>query len=91
MILFLITFLSVFLLGFQQKNVMHDKYLMAMGTSFCIAFAQFTVYREAAMASPMDWVYMGIGGALGIVSSMYLHNRLRRRSSKKVAPEPSKV
>ena len=84
MILGLITFVSVFLLGFQQKNVMHDKYWMAMVTSFCIAFAQFTVYREAAMASPWDWVYMGVGGALGIVSSMYLHNKLRKRSCTEV-------
>lgn len=81
MILGLITFLSVFLLGFQQKNVQHDKYFMAAGTSFCIAFAQFTVYREAAMASPLDWIYMGIGGALGITLSMYTHNKIRARKS----------
>ena len=80
MILGFIAFLSVFLLGFQQKNVMHDKYVGAIFTSFLISISQFTIYREVVAASAGDWVYMGIGGALGIVSSMYIHNKLRKRS-----------
>lgn len=78
MMLLLITFVSVFLLGFQQKNVQHDKYLMAMVTSFCIAFFQFTIYRAAATGDALDWIYMGIGGSLGIVLSMVIHNKMRK-------------
>ena len=83
MILGFIAFISVFLLGFQQKNVIHDKYWGAIFTSFLISVSQFTIYREVVAASPWDWIYMGIGGALGIVSSMYIHNRLRKRSCAK--------
>ena len=82
MILFLITFVSVFLLGFQQQNVTHEKYYLAMITSFCIAFAQFTVYREAVTAGTFEWIYMGLGGALGIVASMIIHKKLRERGKK---------
>jgi len=84
MILGFIAFVSVFLLGFQQKNVMHDKYIGAIFTSFLISISQFTIYREVVAAGTWDWIYMGIGGALGIVSSMYIHNRLRKRSCAKV-------
>jgi len=81
MILGFIAFISVFLLGFQQKNVMHDKYWGAIFTSFLISMSQFTIYREVVAADTWDWVYMGIGGAVGIVSSMYIHNKLRKKKS----------
>lgn len=51
-----------------------------MATSFCITFFQFTIYRAAASGDPLDWIYMGIGGSLGIASSMFIHNKLRRRN-----------
>jgi len=76
-ILFLIAFISVFLLGFQQQNVTHEKYKLAMATSFMIAFSQFMLYREAVQAESFEWIYMGLGGALGIVSSMIIHKKIR--------------
>ena len=80
--LFFITLLSVFLLGFQQQNVQHGKHAMAAGTSFCIAFTQFTVYRAAATGEWWEWLYMGFGGAIGIVSSMIIHKYMRDHKSK---------
>ena len=77
MILFIIAFISVFLLGFQQQNVQHSKHIYAAITSFLIAFSQFMMYRLAVAADPSDWVFMGLGGACGIVLSMIIHKKLR--------------
>ena len=79
MILFFITFVSVFLLGFQQQNVQHGYHIRAAVTSFCIAFSQFTIYRASVNSNPEGWVYMGLGGAIGIVLSMYTHKKMRER------------
>ncbi len=80
--LFFITFLTVFLFGFQQQNVQHGKHILAAVTSFCIAFTQFTVYRAAVSGNTWDWLYMGFGGAIGIVLSMVIHKYMRERRSK---------
>jgi len=80
--LFLIAFVSVFLLGFQQQNVQHNKHIYAAITSFLIAFSQFMMYRLAVAADANEWVYMGAGGALGIVTSMIVHKKLREMKYK---------
>lgn len=79
MILFLITFITVFLLAFQQQNVVGGHYKMAVLTSFAIGFTQFYTYRLAAFGDPFDWVYMSLGGAVGVVLSMYLHKRVLKK------------
>ena len=80
--LFFTTLLSVFLLGLQQQNVQHGKHIFAAMTSMMIAYTQFTVYRAAASGEWWEWMYMGVGGSIGIVSSMHIHKYLRERKSK---------
>lgn len=78
MSLFLSTFITVFLLGFQQQNVIGGHYWLAAGTSVAIAAAQYTMI--SGVASGGDWWQMGIGGALGVTLSMFLHKRMMRKA-----------
>lgn len=76
----------------QQQNVTHGKHLYAAVTNFAIAFTQFTVYRAAANGEWYEWVYMGAGGAIGIVSSMVIHKYFRERKDKDICTtEPTSV
>ncbi len=69
------TFFTVGLLGFQQLNVTHHKYKLAAATSFCIAFAQYSMIVSIQHGG--SWLLMGLGGAAGVTSSMFLHKRMR--------------
>ena len=79
MILFLIGFVSIFLLGFQQQNVTGGHYKMAFFNSMLIALSQFTLYREAVASDFSDVVFLALGGAIGITLSMYTHRKWRKR------------
>jgi hypothetical protein len=79
MSLFLSTFFTVFLLGFQQQNVTHGHYWAAAGTSIAIAGAQYTMIDGVAHGG--NWMLMGIGGACGVTLSMWLHKRLLGKKS----------
>ena len=74
-----ISFVSVFLKGFQHQNVIGGHYRSAFFISYAMALADvaiinFAVARGWTMALPM-----GTGAALGIVTSMYIHRRLLER------------
>lgn len=77
----LATFALVFLRAIQQQNVIHGQYLAAALTPFAIAVAEVaTVLWVVKTGWPaVPWV--GMGGALGVTSAMYLH-RLIRKSKK---------
>lgn len=79
-LIFAAGFASVFLLGFQSRNVNHGNYGWAAGTSFCIAIMQTSLW--GALFRDLSWasaaVY-GLSGALGITASMFTHQRLVRR------------
>ena len=79
MVLFITTFIMVFLMAFQQQNVTHHKYKAACVTSFAIAVVQFLLYKAIITSAYIGIVYMGIGGALGVTLSMYLHTKWRNR------------
>ncbi len=79
MILFLSTFVMVFLMAFQQQNVIHSKYKMAALTSFAIAIFQFSLYKEIITSDYIGILYMGLGGALGVTLSMYTHTKWRNK------------
>lgn len=80
--LFFISLVSVFLLGLQHKNVQHNKYLFAFFGSSLISFMQFNMYRASASGEWWEFLYMSAGSSIGIVSSMYVHNRLSRKKDK---------
>lgn len=78
--IFFAGFCSVFLLGFQSRNVNHGNYAWAALTSFLIAQMQTTLW--GALFSNLTWtssfVY-GLSGCLGITSSMYIHQTWIRK------------
>ena len=75
MTLFIATFLTVYLLSFQQQNVIHGHYALASLTSFVIAAAQFAMIQAVATGGSYDWVLMGAGGSIGVTLSMFTHRR----------------
>ena len=79
----LIAFVSCYLLvlarAFQQKNVMHDLYVPAMLTSFAIAAGDVGVIMAGVQLGWAAVPYLGAGGALGVITAMFIHNKLFKR------------
>ena len=73
------TFLTVFLLGIQQQNVIHGHYALAALTSFAIATAQFVMIRAVVTGDWYEFIMMGIGGASGVTLSMWTHRKFIRK------------
>ena len=83
-ILFSASFLLVGLLGLQSKNVQGSKYAAAALTSIAITVANFFFIRLVVNDTGYTTlVVAGLGGALGIVSAIYLYDRAtkKRKSS----------
>ncbi len=86
--LFLAAFTTVFLLVFQQQNVIHKYYVLAVLTSFGITLGQiFIIHGIAADTNIVNVSMMMLGGGTGVVVSMFLHERLvawydRKRTAK---------
>lgn len=76
-----VSFVQVFALGFQSRNVNHGNYAWAAGTSLFIGLSQAAVWRKvtAASAGPWEALVYGLAGSIGIVSSMYVHQRFIRK------------
>lgn len=77
--LFLSAFFTVFLLGFQQKNVHGEHYAAAVLTSFGIGSAQIFLWRLIPSADIGQIAATLAGGPVGIVAAMWLHPRLMRK------------
>ena len=75
--IFLAGYASVFLLGFQSRNVNHGNYGWAAATSFCIALAQASIWTRITSpdAGWTEAVIYGLSGMCGITSSMWAHQR----------------
>lgn len=85
-LIFVAGYASVFLLGFQSRNVNHGNYGWAAGTSFCIAIMQTSLW--GALFHDLSWAAAftyGLSGVTGITSSMFAHKRLILRQRKGVA------
>jgi uncharacterized membrane protein YfcA len=80
--LFASAFATVFLLGFQQKNVAGHHYFAAVFTSLGIGAAQIFLWRLVPSASPTEIAATLAGGPIGIVAAMYLHPILLKKWSK---------
>lgn len=77
--LFLSAFFTVFLLGFQQQNVVARHYLAAIFTSIGIGSAQIFLWRLVPDANATQIVATLAGGPVGIVAAMWAHPKLMRR------------
>lgn len=82
-LVFFAGFSSVFLLGFQSRNVNNGNYGWAAVTSFMIAMMQTTLW--GTLFSNLTWVsstVYGLSGCLGITSSMFVHQRLIKKKER---------
>ena len=70
-------FMLVFLRAWQQQNVIHRYYWWAAGTSYLMAACEVLVVLTVVDKGIDSIPFVGTGGALGVVSAMLLHGRLR--------------
>ncbi|KVW92637.1 hypothetical protein [Thiobacillus denitrificans] len=84
--LFASAFFTVFLLGFQQKNVHGKHYIAAIVTSLGIGSAQIFLWQLIPDANATQIAATLMGGPIGIVSAMYLHPRLMRPRDGGIVP-----
>lgn len=74
-------FLNVFIRAFQQRNVAHLHYRWVMPTSAVFAVADMVVIASVAALGPslMMWLGLALGGGLGCMASMKVHEKLVTR------------
>lgn len=73
---FLVTFISVFLKGFQHKNVIANKIKSVVVTSYLMASADVLLVGLVARDGFILIPFCGTGAALGMYLSIKLHDRL---------------
>lgn len=75
LLLFAATFSNVFLLGFNSKNIHQSRYVSAFIVSWGITIAQYFFVRYAAHNGGLEFIMIsGLGGSLGIVTAIFLHD-----------------
>lgn len=75
LLMFAVSFVSVFLRAFQQKNVMGDHYVWITPVSFGMAVAQALTVLIIVDQGLWAIIPMGLGGASGAMLAMYTHGR----------------
>lgn len=73
--IFLTGFVTVFLYGFQSRNVNHGNYAWAAGTSFAIALTTVVTWELLDSVGWLEVLVYGSSGALGVTLSMVVHKR----------------
>jgi len=87
---FAAAFVVVFFKSFQQKNVIHETYGAVIPTSIAINVAELVVVGiwviniidSAFVTAFVTSVCMGVGGGLGSISSVVIHNHLFKKGQK---------
>ena len=76
-----ISFIQVFALDFQSRNVNHGNYGWAAATSFFIGLSQAAVWRRITGpdSGTVEALTYALSGSCAIVSAMYVHQRFIRR------------
>jgi hypothetical protein len=79
--IFLAGFASVFMLGFQSRNVNHGNFRWAAGSAFIIGITSASLWSNitAPGVGILGGLVYGLSGALAITSSMYVHKRFIQR------------
>jgi uncharacterized membrane-anchored protein len=75
-ILFVASFAMVFLKAIQQQNVVGGHYYLAAITSFMLAVAEVSLVISVVGIGFEAFVYVGLGGAVGVIAAMYMHSRI---------------
>jgi len=82
--MFFSSFMVVFLLGLQGKNVQQSRIKAAIATSFGISIGQFLFIKYAATGDFIAFMVVAIGGCVGIAFSIWFYdNHLHHRRATK--------
>lgn len=85
-LIFCASFFQVFLLGLNSQFVRNQWVIHVFITSWFISVAQFTYTKIVAMGEGAEVLYLffasGMGGALGIVSSIFFYRWLLPKINK---------
>ena len=81
-LMFISSFVLVTLFGLQSKNVQHSRYLAAFFVSIGISASNFIFVKYAASGSYDVMVATASGGAFGIVTAIYIHDKVVSRDRK---------
>lgn len=72
---FFLSFIAIFLKGWQHKNVIHNKYVWITITSYAMAVLDVCVVGIIVKHGwDVVW-WQGSGAALGMLLSVYSHNK----------------
>ena len=77
-------FCVVALRAFQQQNVIHRCYKLAVVTSYMLAFADIAIVLSVVSYGWAAALWIGTGGALGVVFAMYVHAKYFQKHLEKV-------
>ena len=80
--MFFASFVLVFLLGLQSKNVMYGRYVAAIATSFGISACNFLFVKYAASGSYFAFIATAVGAMGGIASSIWFYQNVMERGKK---------
>jgi len=76
-----VSFVSVFLRGFQHQNVIGGQYKLAFAFSYLMAATDVVVVGLVAVNGYAMIIPIGTGSAMGIVSSMRVYRKYLRRKT----------
>ena len=79
------SFVAVFLLGIQSKNVNQGRYKAAIVTSFGISVSQFFFVKFASGGRLDTLAVCAIGGCAGIAFSIWFHQTFIERKHRAIA------
>ena len=79
MTLLLATYAMVLARAFQQLNVMHHRVLWVAPCSAVMALMEVTIVLRVVATGWWSAIPMAVGGSLGCITAMYLHQWLRAR------------
>lgn len=79
--MFFAAFCVVALRAFQQQNVIHGHYKLAVITSYGLAFADIAIVLSVVAVGWPAAMWIGTGGAFGVTFAMYCHNRFIRKKT----------
>lgn len=79
LLMFAGSFVLVFLLGVQSRNVVAGRYMAAVMTSFGISVSNFIFVKYAATGSYDVFFVNAAGGCLGIAGSIWFYKHILER------------
>lgn len=78
-LIFLVSFVYIFLKSFQQLNVVWKKYWWVLPISYCLAFSEALLWIQIVNQG-IGWgvFWMATGAGLGCMAGMYSHLRVEK-------------